>query len=86
MAIVKKNIVRLRMEQRRTTWTRFHLPGGQNWPKWTTSYSNTYLGPLTDVPGCEKVRLGRKVEDPEQAVFIICQCAPRLLTLSVLLD
>ncbi|KAH6645286.1 hypothetical protein BKA67DRAFT_541519 [Truncatella angustata] len=30
-----------------------------------------YLGPLAEVEGCQKVRLGRKVEDPEQAAFIV---------------
>ncbi|KAH8164321.1 hypothetical protein CIB48_g3931 [Xylaria polymorpha] len=74
MAIVKKTQQQLRQERKRTTWTRFHLPRGQDWPKWSATYSNTYLGPLADVAGCMKVRLGRKVEDPEQAVLIVRKC------------
>ncbi|KAI0443518.1 hypothetical protein F4803DRAFT_306163 [Xylaria telfairii] len=71
MAIIKKTPQQLRQERKRTTWTRFHLPRGQDWPKWPATYANTYLGPLTDVAGCMKVRLGRKVEDPEEAVLIV---------------
>lgn len=36
-------------------------------------HSNTY-GPLADAAGCEEVRLGRKIEDPEQAALIVCEC------------
>jgi hypothetical protein len=31
----------------------------------------TFLGPLTGVEGCEKVWLGRQVEDPEKAALIV---------------
>ncbi|KAI0490349.1 hypothetical protein F4859DRAFT_6083 [Xylaria cf. heliscus] len=71
MAIVKKTQQQLRQERTRTTWTRFRLRRGQDWPTWSTAYSNTYLGPLAGVAGCKKVRLGRKVEDPEQAALIV---------------
>lgn len=74
MAIAKKGIRHLRREQKRTTWTRFHLPRGQDWPKWMTGRLNTYLGPLADVTGRGKVRLGRKVDDPEQAALIVREC------------
>ncbi|KAK1762007.1 hypothetical protein QBC33DRAFT_614563 [Phialemonium atrogriseum] len=71
MAIAKKGIRHLRREQKRTTWTRFHLRRGQDWPKWMTGRLNIYLGPLADVTGRGKVRLGRKVDDPEQAALIV---------------
>lgn len=78
MAIVKKDIRQLRRERKRTTWTRFHLPRGQEWPEWINGHSNIYLGPLADVAGCEKVRLGRRVEDPEQTAMIVRECVPGL--------
>ncbi|KFZ24804.1 hypothetical protein V502_00714 [Pseudogymnoascus sp. VKM F-4520 (FW-2644)] len=56
---------------RRTTWTRFHLPRGQDWPTWSTSHSDPHRGPLTDVAGIKNVWLGRRVEDSEQAALII---------------
>jgi len=61
---------------KRTSWTRFHLPRGQEWPAWSSSYSDTYRGPLEDAPGCLWVWLGRKVEDPEQAVVIVLWQTP----------
>jgi hypothetical protein len=57
---------------RRTTWTRFHLPRGQEWPTWSVVYSDPHRGPLTDVEGIDEVWLGRTVEDSEQAALIIC--------------
>lgn len=65
---------------KRLTWTLFHLPPDQTWPAWPSSISvredldiSSYLGPLSNVAGLENVRLGRRVEDPEQAAFIICE-------------
>ncbi|KAL6824641.1 hypothetical protein J3E69DRAFT_337169 [Trichoderma sp. SZMC 28015] len=60
---------KIRAMNRRTTWTRFHLPQWQGWPKWSTGSS--VLGPLAEVTGYDKVWLGRQVDDPEQAAFII---------------
>lgn len=80
MARSKKTEVELRLERQRTTWTRFHLLRGQDWPTWSTTAGNpndadrSYLGPLAGVTGCLKVWLGRKVEDPEQAVFVVGTC------------
>ncbi|KAI1125539.1 hypothetical protein F5Y10DRAFT_246763 [Nemania abortiva] len=70
MAIARKGMSHYRRERKRTTWTRFRLPLGQDWPKWP-GYSDTYHGPLADVAGCERIRLGRIVEDPEQAALIV---------------
>ncbi|KAI0181023.1 hypothetical protein GGR52DRAFT_567271 [Hypoxylon sp. FL1284] len=56
---------------KRTSWTRFHLPRGQEWPSWPMGYSDPHLGPLSGVPGYQKVWLGKKVEGPEQAALII---------------
>ncbi|KAI1755070.1 hypothetical protein F4782DRAFT_527799 [Xylaria castorea] len=44
---------RVRRAQRRTSWTRFNLPHGQDWPEWPTSYSDRYLGPLANVASCD---------------------------------
>ncbi|KAI0837651.1 hypothetical protein F5Y06DRAFT_70979 [Hypoxylon sp. FL0890] len=59
------------MQARRTTWTRFYLPRGQDWPTWSSGHSDARLGPLADVPGCCEVWLGRMVDDPEQAALIV---------------
>ena len=66
----------LRRERRRVTWTRFHLSREQDWPRWTTAGGSesddaTFLGPLAGVEGCEKVWLGRQVDDPEKAALIV---------------
>jgi len=53
------------------TWTRFHLPIGQEWPAWAVAHENVHFGPLNDVDGVWKGWLGRMVEDPEQAAYII---------------
>jgi hypothetical protein len=64
--------------QKRLTWTTFHLSSAKPWPTWPdaavpggTQYSDLYLGLLCNVPGVKNVRLGRRVEDVEQAAFII---------------
>ncbi|KAK4243188.1 hypothetical protein C7999DRAFT_44940 [Corynascus novoguineensis] len=54
-----------------TTWTRFHLPLKQEWPTWTIGYSDMHVGPLEHVKGAVKLLLGRMVDDPEQAAYII---------------
>lgn len=54
-----------------TSWTRFHLPLGQDWPIWPGNPADVQLGPLAGVEGCLKAWLGRIVETPEQAAFII---------------
>lgn len=57
-----------------TTWTRFYLPRDQEWPTWPVAHDDEYVG-----PGLEEVHymsLGRMVEDPEQAAFIISEYLP----------
>ncbi|KAI1772792.1 hypothetical protein F4818DRAFT_425625 [Hypoxylon cercidicola] len=55
-----------------TTWTRFHLPLDQEWPTWSVTHENVHVGPLAGVEGrAGGVLLGRMVENPEQAVYII---------------
>ena len=68
--------IRLRRERRRVTWTRFHLSRDQDWPRWTKvgnseSDDATFLGPLAGVEGCERVWLGRQIDDPEKAALIV---------------
>lgn len=65
---------------RRTTLTKFRLSRYIKWPKWddtsqvhNMTLENYYHGPLADVEGVVKVRLGRTVDDVEDAVFIICE-------------
>ncbi len=55
------------------TWTRFYLPREQEWPTWSVDHADVHVGPLADVQGCRKASLGRMVENPEQAAFIIGQ-------------
>ena len=57
-----------------TTWTRFHLPREQEWPTWSVDYPDVHVGPLAGLEGCLEVLLGRMVEDPEQAAYIISEC------------
>ena len=57
-----------------TTWTRFHLPREQEWPTWSVAHPDVHVGPLADVAGSSGVLLGRMVEDPEQAAYIIGEC------------
>lgn len=57
------------------TWTRFHLPLDQEWPTWSATYEDVHVGPLAGVAGVAgKVLLGRMVETPEQAAYIIGEC------------
>ncbi|VBB82072.1 Putative protein of unknown function [Podospora comata] len=53
------------------TWTRFHLPVEREWPTWAVDHKNVHFGPLEDLTGVRKGWLGRMVEDPEQAAYII---------------
>ncbi|KAI0549664.1 hypothetical protein F4679DRAFT_546084 [Xylaria curta] len=62
---------RVRQRERRTSWTRFYLPHGQDWPEWPTDYPDRYLGPLAHVANPLYVYLGRQVDDPTKAVFIV---------------
>ncbi|TLD30348.1 hypothetical protein PspLS_01911 [Pyricularia sp. CBS 133598] len=63
-----------------TTWTRFYLPRDQEWPIWSVDHPDIHVGPLAKVAGDANtmgdpailcVTLGRIVDDPEQAVYII---------------
>ncbi|KAI2471679.1 hypothetical protein F4781DRAFT_90218 [Annulohypoxylon bovei var. microspora] len=80
MARVKKTKEQLRQQHKRTSWTRFHLPRGQDWPAWSTGHEDAHIGPLAGVPGCQKAWLGRKVEDPEQAALIVLWDSAESLT------
>lgn len=81
MARTKPNILHIPLQRQRTSWTKFYLPREQDWPTWappTTAGSipkddapRSSLGPLAGAAGCVKVWLGRQVEDPEQAVFVV---------------
>ncbi|KAK4038075.1 hypothetical protein C8A01DRAFT_48252 [Parachaetomium inaequale] len=53
------------------TWTRFYLPREQKWPTWSVDHAHVHIGPLAGVEGCRKTSLGRMVENPEQAAYII---------------
>ncbi|KAI1169594.1 hypothetical protein F4777DRAFT_584757 [Nemania sp. FL0916] len=53
------------------TWTRFYLPQDQEWPTWSVDHDDVHIGPLADVPGRGKASLGRMVDNPEQAAYII---------------
>ena len=61
---------RPRPKDRVITWTRFYLPLDQEWPTWPT-YEDMHVGPLTDVKDVGEVLLGRVVDNPEQAAYII---------------
>ncbi|KAL7943680.1 hypothetical protein V8C42DRAFT_99191 [Trichoderma barbatum] len=52
MARTKRTNAQIKQEKRRSTWTRFHLPRGQDWPTWPSG--TTDLGPLAGVTGYEK--------------------------------
>ncbi|KAI3317159.1 hypothetical protein HD806DRAFT_515834 [Xylariaceae sp. AK1471] len=54
-----------------TTWTRFYLPLDQEWPAWPVDHEDVHVGPLASVVGAGGISLGRMVEDPEQAAYII---------------
>jgi len=54
------------------TWTRFYLPREQEWPTWDVDDDNVHLGPLLEVEDSWlRASLGRMMDDPEQAVYII---------------
>lgn len=70
----------LRRTQKRTTWTSFHLPSTQPWPTWPSASipegdrdPDPYLGILSNVSGVENVRLARRVEDVEQAAYVVLE-------------
>ncbi|KAI2606573.1 hypothetical protein GGR54DRAFT_644187 [Hypoxylon sp. NC1633] len=71
MARTKQNKGNQRQLLKRTSWTRFYLTCGQDWPTWSEGYADVHRGPLTGVTGCQTVWLGRTVDDPEQAALII---------------
>ncbi|KAL0938246.1 uncharacterized protein CTRU02_207977 [Colletotrichum truncatum] len=58
-------------QKRLTTWTRFYLSPEQKWPTWPADYDDVHVGPLTNVAGCRNPSLGRMVDNPEQAAYII---------------
>ncbi|KAK1980458.1 hypothetical protein LZ30DRAFT_129041 [Colletotrichum cereale] len=60
-----------RSEKPLTSWTRFHLPRDQEWPTWSVDHSDIHVGPLKGVEGWRTASLGRMVDDPEQAAYII---------------
>ncbi|KAK3900068.1 hypothetical protein C8A05DRAFT_46018 [Staphylotrichum tortipilum] len=53
------------------TWTRFCLRREQEWPTWVVDHLNIYIGPLVEVDGVHHISLGRMVDNPEQAAFIL---------------
>lgn len=53
------------------TWTRFHLPQEQERPAWPAAHEDAYVGPLAGVRGIERISMGRMVEEPQQAAYII---------------
>lgn len=54
------------------TWTRFHLPREQEWPTWPKDrYEHVYWGPLADLEGLEGVSVGRMVDNPERAAYVL---------------
>ncbi|KAH7311224.1 hypothetical protein B0I35DRAFT_357121 [Stachybotrys elegans] len=68
--MARAKTIRIR-ERGPITWTRFHLPREQEWPTWSVSHPDVHVGPLADVQGAMFIRLGRMVEHPEQAAYII---------------
>ncbi|KEY63862.1 hypothetical protein S7711_11527 [Stachybotrys chartarum IBT 7711] len=74
MAKTKKTAIILRQERYRTSWIPFRLTQEQHGLNWPEGHWDTYLTSLVDVAGCLKVKVGRKVDDPEQAVLIIGEC------------
>lgn len=63
-----------RFEKPITSWTRFHLPRDQEWPTWSIDHDDVHVGPLKDVEGWRRASLGRMVDNPEQAAYIIREC------------
>ncbi|OTA62822.1 hypothetical protein K449DRAFT_433739 [Hypoxylon sp. EC38] len=68
IARVKKHKQQIQQQHKRTTWTHFRLPRGQDWPIWSTAHLDAHLGHVAGVAGCQKVWLGRKVEDLWESV------------------
>ncbi|KAI0400398.1 hypothetical protein F4802DRAFT_619866 [Xylaria palmicola] len=60
-----------RIDKPLTSWTRFHLPRDQEWPTWSVHYDDVHVGPLEGVEGWRTASLGRMVDNPEQAAYII---------------
>ncbi|KAL2872834.1 uncharacterized protein BJX67DRAFT_340528 [Aspergillus lucknowensis] len=60
-----------RYGKRLITWTRFHLPREQEWPTWSVDHPDIHVGPLAGAKGLWKASLGRMVDNPEQAAYII---------------
>lgn len=51
--------------------TRFYLPLDQEWPAWSVKEGgDPHAGPLEGVEGANDMRIGRLINDPEQAVYI----------------
>ncbi len=65
---------RKRVDKPLTTWTRFYLPREQEWPTWSVDHTDIHVGPLSAVDGCGHASLGRMVDDPEQAAYILGEC------------
>lgn len=68
----------IRLMQKRLTWTLFHHLSTQSWPAWPSAVipregqnPDPYFEVLYNVPGVENVRIARKVEDVEQAAYIV---------------
>lgn len=57
-----------------TSWTWFHLPRDQEWPTWSVDHGDVHVGPLKGVEGRLKASLGRMVDNPEQAAYVIREC------------
>ncbi|KAF2663355.1 hypothetical protein BT63DRAFT_461464 [Microthyrium microscopicum] len=64
--------------QKRLTWTLFHHASTKPWPTWPNGTLpregqnlDPYFEVLCHVPGVENVRIGRKVEDVDQAAYIV---------------
>lgn len=70
MARSKKSQQHIRSEQQRLTWSRFHLPKEQKWPRWSIDDTDD-LGALANVPGCLKVLLDRMVNNAEEALLLV---------------
>ncbi|KAJ4154727.1 hypothetical protein LMH87_000006 [Akanthomyces muscarius] len=70
-------MARIRQTARRSiraliTLTRFYLPLDQEWPAWPAEEGcDPHAGPLEGVEGAHSMRMGRLIDDPEQAVYII---------------
>ncbi|KAI3317156.1 hypothetical protein HD806DRAFT_395524 [Xylariaceae sp. AK1471] len=60
-----------RSEKPLISWTRFYLPRDQEWPTWSVHHDDVYVGPLKGVEGWRTASLGRMVDNPGQAAYII---------------